>query len=91
MNRIRLAIATAIVATCTLSTGSVQAHPGHGLEEGGVTHMLTSPYHLSVLLLTGLSLLVTARFVQEKLPRRTLQVCGTLALLVAGVLWGTGA
>jgi len=30
-----------------------QAHPGHALREAPATHLLTSPYHLALLVLGG--------------------------------------
>jgi hypothetical protein len=68
-----------------------QAHPGHGLHDASATHILTSPYHLAVLTCSGAVLLLVARFVQRRLPRRLLQGAGLAALAVATVLWGLRA
>jgi peptidoglycan/LPS O-acetylase OafA/YrhL len=77
-------------AALALALGSAmaQAHPGHGLHDASATHILTSPYHLAVLALSGAALLLVARFVQRRLPRRVLQGAGLAALATATVLWG---
>jgi hypothetical protein len=51
-------------------------------------HLLTSPDHLAVLVLGGVTLWLVGRFVQRQLPRRLLQGAGLAALLTAGVIWG---
>ena len=65
-----------------------QGHPGHGLQEASTAHLLTSPYHLAVLVMAGAGLLFAGRFVQRRLPRRVLQGAGFTALVGAFLLWG---
>jgi uncharacterized membrane protein len=82
--------ASPLAAALAFALGSAmaQAHPGHGLHDASATHILTSPYHLAVLALSGAVLLLVARFVQRRLPRRLLQGAGLAALAVATVIWG---
>ena len=72
-----------------LAVGALQAnaHPGHGVLEASPTHILTSPYHLAVLALSGLTLFFGARLVQRQLLRRVLQVTGVIALIAAIAIW----
>jgi len=67
------------------------AHPGHGLDGAGVTHLLTSPYHLSVFALGGAALWFSARFIRNKLSRRVLQFLGLAALVASALLWSVRA
>jgi hypothetical protein len=67
---------------------SASAHPGHSLGEHGATHIVTSPYHLTVLALGGAVLWLAGRLVQRQLPRRLLQSAGIAAVLTAALIWG---
>ena len=40
----------------TLGGAMAEAHPGHDLQDASATHILTSPYHLAVLALSGAAL-----------------------------------
>jgi len=84
-----LAQSTLTTATVlALGAATAHAHPGHGLHEASVSHILTSPYHLAVLALSGAVLLLVGKFVQRRLPRRVLQCMGVAALVTTTVLWG---
>jgi hypothetical protein len=67
----------------------VHAHPGHSLLDATATHALTSPYHLAVLVLSGVTLFFGARLVQRQRPRRLLQAAGVIAVVSAGVIWAS--
>ena len=74
-----------------LLTLSASAHPGHDFRDAAPQHLLTSPDHLAVLALGGVTLWLTGRFVQRNLPRYLLQGAGVAALLASAVLWGLRA
>ena len=80
-----------LAAALLLNLGGAlaHAHPGHGLDDASAAHILTSPYHLTVLALSGAALLLVARFVPRRLPRRLLQGAGIAAAAAALVLWGS--
>jgi hypothetical protein len=80
----------AFVTALLLNAGLAQAHPGHALHESDLSHLLASPYHLTVLVLMGVALLVGGAFVQRRLPRHFLQAGGAL-MLVAAVIKGLAA
>lgn len=65
---------------------TASAHPGHGLTEEGLAHVVTSPYHLVAVVLLGAALFVAARFVHRTAPRRALQCAGAVAFTAAAVL-----
>jgi len=77
-----------LAAVAVASTAAVQAHPGHGLLEEGALHTVTSPYHLTVLALVGVSLFAGAHVTRQRIPRRALQSIGVVALALSAVLWG---
>lgn len=79
----RLAAATVLVAGLT----AAQAHPGHTLNEEGLSHYVTSPYHLIVLSLMGLALCGAAFMAKRPALRRALATGGAAALLTAVILW----
>ena len=85
---LRLALS---VATFALATGWVQAHPGHALRDASSAHLLTNPDHLAVLVLGGAAAWFGARWIERRLPRRLLQICGVAAVATAAVLWGIRA
>ncbi len=67
---------------------SAPAHPGHGLLDQGPLHVATSPYHLTLLALLGVTLFAAAHLTKRWLPRRALQSIGAFAVIVSAVLWG---
>ena len=69
---------------CTAPFAS--AHPGHGLDAYGPVHLITSPYHVGLLVLTAAALWCSARFVKRRMPRRVLQACSLVAWIAAGAL-----
>jgi hypothetical protein len=77
-----LSLAIALFAV----TGTLHAHPGHGLLEHGPLHPMTSPFHLAVLALVGGTLLAGAHLIQQRFSRRILQGIGGLALMATMVL-----
>lgn len=79
--------ALAAALALTLGGAMVQAHPGHGLHDASAAHILTSPYHLAILAASGAALLLAARLIQRRLPRRLVQVAGFAALAAVAVLW----
>ena len=73
-----------------LTVGSaipLYAHPGHDLFERGARHVVTSPFHLAVLMAMGVALAVAARFVPQTHTRTLLRIgsvsCLMLALMLA--------
>jgi len=79
----RTSIAAALLTA--LASGVAQAHPGHGLHEASASHVLTSPYHLAVLALSGATIWFSARWVERRLPRRLLQSIGIAAVMTAAL------
>jgi len=77
-----------VAALFALSASPLHAHPGHPIGDQGVSHVISSPYHLSILAALGLALWLGAWFVQRQGARRLLQAGGIAALLVAFVLLG---
>jgi len=84
-------IQSAAAALLFASLAAATAHPGHPLSEHGAAHVVTSPYHLAVLALTGVGLLAASRLVQRRVPRRFLQGAGFAALVLTAALWATCA
>jgi hypothetical protein len=82
-----------LAASLALNSSAVlvHAHPGHDLHDASMIHVVTSPDHLAVLALAGLTMLSLGYFIHRRLPRRILQCGGALAILAAAVLWGLGA
>ena len=74
-----------------LLTLSASAHPGHDIRDATPQHLLTSPDHLAVLALGGMTLWLIGRFAQCQMPRRLLQGAGVAGLLASAVLWGLRA
>jgi hypothetical protein len=85
----RLSAATLPVVLGPMATLNASAHPGHGLHEESVTHALTSPYHLLALALIGSGLLLGAVFVKCLAARRTMQITGAAAVVVAGLTFAS--
>jgi hypothetical protein len=77
----------AALSVWVLAAMTAQAHPGHGLHEAGLTHLLTSFDHVMTLALSGVVLWGIARFVQARKPRLALQVVGALTLAVSALIW----
>jgi hypothetical protein len=82
----RSTLATA--AALALGAASAHAHPGHGVHGGSLGHILSSPYHLAVLAFIGAVLLLAARFVHRRWPRRVIQGTAIAALATTIVLCG---
>jgi len=74
-----------------LAPALAQAHPGHELSRAGLSHLMTSFDHLTVLSLVGGTLLVGSVLIQRRFPRLFLRGCGVLTLVATTVLWGVGA
>ena len=68
-------------------TNQGHAHPGHGLFEHGLTHVLTSPVHLLVLAGFGAGLLLAASLFRDARARLAMRWTGAVAVLLAGLLW----
>lgn len=85
---VNLALGLALVVLGPSGASTAQAHPGHALGEHGAGHVISSPYHLFILAVTGLLLWLGARFVQRRLPRRLLQAGGLAAVAGAALMWG---
>ena len=65
-------------------------HPGHGLLDQGTSHLITSPYHLLVLLASGLLLAAAARFVRSCRLQWLMRATGAAFLLLAAAFWTLG-
>jgi hypothetical protein len=63
------------------------AHPGHGLLDRGAAHIVTSPFHLFVLLMIGLALTLVANVVSAPLARRVLRVAAVALVVLTAVSW----
>jgi hypothetical protein len=63
----------------------LQAHPGHGFEEHGAIHWLTSPDHLACLALAGVGLWALGFALKNK--RRLCRCTGTGFILGAALLY----
>jgi peptidoglycan/LPS O-acetylase OafA/YrhL len=91
-NNGRLLAARALTVAAVAAGGAVaQAHPGHALTDEGVSHVVTSPYHLSLLAGAGIALWLGARAVRQPLPRRLMQAGGLAMLAGTALLWGLRA
>jgi hypothetical protein len=77
-SRIRTALSTTTLLA--LSIAAASAHPGHALDAKPVSHLVTSPYHLVALVMTGTGLLSGAALIRRLVARRKMQVTGTVAL-----------
>ena len=84
ISALRTVVSAALLAE--FASGIAHAHPGHILREASVSHLLTSPYHLAMLAISGATFWFSARWVERRLPRRLLQVCGVAAVTTAAVL-----
>ena len=89
MQKLCCHLSRGLSAVTLLAVGilSAQAHPGHSLLDTTPGHALTSPYHIVVLALSGMTLFLGARLVQRQLPRRLLQAAGVIALVSAVAIW----
>ena len=74
-----------------LTTASLRAHPGHDLAEHGLTHAVTSPFHLLMIAVVGALCFIFAKLVVNARVKRVLSSAGAVALLAAAVLWLFGA
>ena len=76
--------------SCIVLLGAVvqtsYAHPGHSLTDHGVTHIVSSPYHLFVLTGFSLALWGAAYFARQARIRRLLQI-GAAAFAAAAIIW----
>ena len=77
------------VAVSAVVPQVAQAHPGHGLTDKGVLHLLSSPDHLLVLVLAGAFAGLASRFVHQRLVKRILQSAGLATLFGAAILWSS--
>jgi hypothetical protein len=84
---VRLAAAAIVLV---FGTALARAHPGHGLQEAGVVHLLTSPYHLLTLMLSGAVLFGVGLLLRRRPVARLLQVMGLLLAAGATLLWNAG-
>ena len=76
------------VVALILSTGQhVYAHPGHGLGDHGVAHVVSSPFHVAALLAVALGCWGAAWFVSHTLGRRLLRFGAVAAFFGAAVAW----
>ena len=78
-----------ITTVLALSAAIVQAHPGHLLSEASPAHLVTSPDHFLVLVISGVLLIAGARLVQRTWVRRALQCTAAMAFLGAAMIWGS--
>jgi hypothetical protein len=73
-----------------ISGAQVSAHPGHHPAEYGAGHLVSSPYHLLTLALTGVGLVLVARLVKHRASARWLSVAGFAGVAGAGAGWLLG-
>jgi hypothetical protein len=71
-------------------TQTGQAHPGHSLNEHGLLHIVTSPFHLLLLTVMGIGSWCAARFVSNAMGRRFLRFGAAAAVTTAILLWSFG-
>ena len=81
---------SAIMALIFAAATTGRAHPGHALSDASTQHVLTSPYHLTILAVSGLALWTVGYFIHRRTARRVLQLGGAFAVLSAAGLWGMG-
>jgi hypothetical protein len=79
--------ALATAAVLSLLPASVEAHPGHGLTEGGAIHWLTSSDHLALLALTGVAAWSIGILLKNRPFRKVMQYGGAGAVALAAVVW----
>jgi len=63
------------------------AHPGHGLADASATHLVTSPYHLGMLLVVAAMLALGAHWTRSVRARRWMQAGAALSLIAAAAVW----
>ncbi len=78
-------------ALVAILPNSAQAHPGHGLTEGGAVHWMTSPDHLATLAVVGLAALCVGVFFKDRPYGKVLKYGGLASVAVAAVLRGFGS
>lgn len=59
------------------------AHPGHGTMDHGVSHALTSPLHIFILLVPALAMFAVVRFVTNKRAKSLIYLSATVLLILA--------
>jgi len=81
----RLVFATVSCA----GVAAAHAHPGHGLQDYGLQHALTSPDHASLLLASGALLWSLGAWIKSLRHARLLRWAGLTTMLVAGFLFAS--
>src|SRR5678815_1387495 len=68
----------------------LSAHPGHDLGSYGARHIVTSPYHLGLLVTLGILMWWLGRFIRHRIGRRCAQIAGAVIALGGALLWMSG-
>jgi len=63
------------------------AHPGHNPLSHGMDHLLTSPYHLMMVVGIGCGLFASALWVRSRGGRLSLRITGGLMVAATAVVW----
>ena len=71
----------------TAFAAEVSAHPGHPPTEHGLSHLLTSPYHLVTLAVVGLTLIAIAKMVKHRIAAGFLVIAGIAAVGTVAFWW----
>ena len=80
-------VRSGLVALIFVAWQSAQAHPGHALGDHGMAHLVTSPFHVVVLLGLALCCWCAAWFVRHAFSRQVLRFAAAGAVLAAAFLW----
>ena len=66
------------------------AHPGHSALDHGAAHVVTSPYHLLILVTMGVGAVAAEKVVRRRWVRQCMRIAGIGAVAAAGVLCTLG-
>ena len=80
-----------LVALIVMACQSSHAHPGHALGDHGVAHVVSSPFHIAVLLALAAGCWCAAWFVGHTVVRRVLRFGAAGAVIAAAFLWSSMA
>jgi hypothetical protein len=61
------------------------AHPGHGALDHGVSHALTSPFHIFLLLVPAFAMLAVVRFIANERAKSLIYLSATALLILAAI------
>ena len=80
-----------LVTLMLVAWQSSYAHPGHGLTDHGVAHVVSSPFHVAGLLAIALGCWGATWFVRHTIGRCVLRFGAVVAVAAAAFLWSSMA